>query len=175
MLTRILLANVILVAASFGWQSPAAASRPGMHGHGLRHAPAIRVARFAPSRRHFAAPSHSRQRAVTSVASAAARPTVAPAAIGAQTGRASFYYSGGRTASGGIVGTATCAHRSLPFGTRVLVTNLSNLRRMVLVVNDRGPFVGGRIVDVSRTAAAALGMLQSGIANVRMQVVGGPG
>ena len=104
---------------------------------------------------------------------ASALVATAPAA-GGFVGRASFY-SGGRTASGGFVGAATCAHRFLPFGTRVLVTNLANLRQMVLVVNDRGPFVGGRIVDVSRTAASALGMLQSGVANVRMQVVGGPG
>ena len=89
-----------------------------------------------------------------------------------QVGRASFY-SGGRTAAGGVVGAATCAHRSLPFGTKVLVTNLSNARQAVLTVNDRGPFVRGRIVDVSRGAAGMLGMLHSGIANVRVEVLGG--
>ena len=91
-----------------------------------------------------------------------------------QTGRASFY-SGGRTASGGVVGAATCAHRSLPFGTKVLVTNLANARQAVLTVNDRGPFVRGRVVDVSRGAAGMLGMLQSGIASVRVQVIGRAG
>ncbi len=99
---------------------------------------------------------------------------VSTVAGGVQTGRASFY-SGGRTASGGSVGGATCAHRSLPFGTKVLVTNLANARQAVLTVNDRGPFVRGRVVDVSRGAAGMLGMLQSGIASVRVQVLGRPG
>ena len=88
-----------------------------------------------------------------------------------QTGRASFY-SGGRTASGNSVGVATCAHRSLPFGTRVLVTNLANQRQAVLTVNDRGPFLRGRLVDVSRAAAGILGMLRSGVASVRIEVLG---
>lgn len=102
------------------------------------------------------------------------RATVAaiPAASGIQTGRASYYSGGGRTAAGGRVGVATCAHRSLPFGTRVLVTNLANLRRAILTVNDRGPFVGGRIVDVSVGAAGILGMLHSGTIPVSVQVVG---
>ena len=94
---------------------------------------------------------------------------------GTQTGQASFYGLRSRTANGGRVGAATCAHRSLPFGTRVLVTNLANARQAVLTVNDRGPFVRGRIVDVSVGAAGALGMLHSGTAPVRVQVVGGPG
>lgn len=98
-------------------------------------------------------------------------PATATVGAGVQTGAAS-YYSGGRTASGGVVGAATCAHRSLPFGTRVLVTNLANGSRMVLTVNDRGPFVRGRILDVSRAAAGALGMLRSGTARIAMQVVG---
>ena len=99
----------------------------------------------------------------------------APRASGVQTGRASFYGGGGLTAAGGHVGAGTCAHRSLPFGTRVLVTNLANARSTVLTVNDRGPFVGGRIVDVSVGAAGVLGMLHSGTAPVRVQVVGGRG
>ncbi len=93
---------------------------------------------------------------------------------GAQVGGAS-YYSGGRTATGGMVGAATCAHRTLPFGTRVLVTNLANARQEILTVNDRGPFVRGRILDVSRTAANVLGMLHSGVAQIRMEVIGGRG
>ena len=99
-------------------------------------------------------------------------PVSSPSGSYVQTGGASFYSSSGRTATGGHVGSATCAHRSLPFGTRVLVTNLNNARQAVLTVNDRGPFVRGRVVDVSRAAANMLGMLQSGIAHVRVQVVG---
>ena len=92
-----------------------------------------------------------------------------------QTGSASYYGGGGRTAAGGHVGFATCAHRSLPFGTRVLVTNLNNLRQTVLTVNDRGPFVHGRLLDVSRGAAGVLGMIGSGVARIRMEVVGRAG
>ena len=97
-----------------------------------------------------------------------------PSAPGAfvATGRASYYAAGGRTAAGGLVGAATCAHRSLPFGTRVLVTNLANLRHEILTVNDRGPFVQGRMLDVSRSAAGVLGMIGSGIAHIRMEVIG---
>ena len=98
-----------------------------------------------------------------------------PAGSRVQVGRASFYGGGRLTAAGGHVGAATCAHRSLPFGTRVLVTNLANAHQAVLTVNDRGPFVGGRVIDVSVGAAGVLGMLHSGTAPVRIQVVGGPG
>lgn len=93
---------------------------------------------------------------------------------GIQEGRASFY-SGGRTANGGLVGAATCAHRSLPFGTKVLVTNLANARQAILTVNDRGPFVRGRVLDVSRGAAGVLGMLHAGVSQIRMQVLGSAG
>lgn len=94
---------------------------------------------------------------------------------GVQEGRASFYSGGGRTANGGAVGAATCAHRTLPFGTRLLVTNLANARQAVLTVNDRGPFVRGRMLDVSRGAAGILGMLHAGVSTIRMQVIGGAG
>lgn len=92
-----------------------------------------------------------------------------------QVGRASYYGGNGRTASGGHIGSATCAHRWLPFGTRILVTNLRNLRRAILTVNDRGPFARGRIVDVSRGAAGMLGMIGAGVANVRLEVLGAQG
>lgn len=90
---------------------------------------------------------------------------------GGQTGKASFYSGSHRTANGGFVGAATCAHRTLPFGTKVLVTNLNSGRQAVLTVNDRGPFVRGRIVDVSRGAASTLGMIGAGTASVRVQVL----
>jgi len=65
----------------------------------------------------------------------------------------------------------TCAHRSLPFGTHVRVTNLSNNRSAVLVVNDRGPFIGDRIVDVSTGAAGVLGFRRAGLALVTVETV----
>ena len=93
-----------------------------------------------------------------------------PASATVWVGKAS-YYSGGRTASGGSVGAFTAAHRTLPFGAMIRVTNLRNARAVVLRVNDRGPFARGRIVDVSRHAADVLGMRQSGVAAVRVETV----
>jgi rare lipoprotein A len=78
------------------------------------------------------------------------------------TGKASYY--GGR-------GIMTCAHRSLPFGTHVRVTNLSNNRTAVLVVNDRGPYIKGRIIDVSTSAADVLGFRHAGLARVTVETV----
>jgi rare lipoprotein A len=63
----------------------------------------------------------------------------------------------------------TCAHRYLPFGTRVRVTNLSNNRSVVLIVHDRGPYIRGRIIDVSPLAADMLGFRQAGLAQVEVK------
>ncbi len=92
-------------------------------------------------------------------------------------GVASWYggrYHGRRTASGQIFDQNghTAAHPTLPFGTRVRVTNLENGRSTVLVINDRGPFVRGRIIDVSRHAASELGFLRQGTTRVRVQTLG---
>ena len=96
-------------------------------------------------------------------------------ALAAQCGKAAWYDLSGQTASGersdGSVLAA--AHRSLPFGTKVRVENLSNGREVVVRINDRGPFVGGRVIDVTRAAAEKLGMIQSGTAKVRVSVVDG--
>ncbi|MCA1829100.1 MAG: septal ring lytic transglycosylase RlpA family protein [Myxococcales bacterium] len=66
----------------------------------------------------------------------------------------------------------TAAHRTLRFGTRVRVTNLSNGREVVVRVNDRGPYSGGRVIDVSREAAVRLEMIEAGVAPVRVEVLG---
>lgn len=91
-------------------------------------------------------------------------------------GKASYYSSrhhGRRTASGERFNmhALTAAHRSLPFGSRVKVTNLRNQRSVVVRINDRGPYARGRIIDVSRKAAERLGMLGSGVAPVRLERV----
>ena len=89
-------------------------------------------------------------------------------------GKASFYsYSRGKTASGSTFNRdlPTAAHRSLPFGTRVRVTNLANDRSVVVVINDRGPRVRGRVLDLSLAAARSLGMTDRGIAHVRGEVL----
>jgi rare lipoprotein A len=89
----------------------------------------------------------------------------------AQTGRASFY-SGGRTASGERTGPngLTAAHRSLPFGTKVLVKNIRNGKTVVVRIVDRGPFTRGRIIDVSTAAARELDMIGAGTAMVSIEV-----
>jgi rare lipoprotein A len=65
----------------------------------------------------------------------------------------------------------TCAHRTAPFGTRLRVTDLENGRSVVVTVTDRGPFRRGRVVDVSLAAARALGMIERGVAQVRVERV----
>ena len=78
-----------------------------------------------------------------------------------------------KTASGERFDAAamTMAHRSLPFGTQVKVTNLRNGRSVVVRVNDRGPFVGKRIADLSQAAAAEIGMMHRGVARARIEVL----
>ncbi|GDX74189.1 hypothetical protein LBMAG40_08460 [Cyanobium sp.] len=98
------------------------------------------------------------------------------ATAGTQVGQASWYgpgFYGGRTANGEVFrpGTYTAAHRWLPFGTRVRVTNLNNGLKAVVRINDRGPFSGGRIIDLAHGAASALGLTSSGIAQVRLEVL----
>ena len=88
-------------------------------------------------------------------------------------GLASFYTEGSGTASGEKLDghKLTAAHRTLPFGTRVRVTNVANGRSVTVRINDRGPFVPGRIVDVSYFAAETLGMTGTGVAKVKLEVV----
>ena len=93
-----------------------------------------------------------------------------------QTGKASYYASrlhGRPTASGERYDQTamTAAHPSLPFGSLVRVTNLYNGRSVILRINDRGPFTGGRIIDVSRSAAEQLGMLRAGSVRVQLELV----
>jgi rare lipoprotein A len=92
----------------------------------------------------------------------------------AQSGIASVYaYRGGKTASGerASPGALTAAHRTLPFGSRVRVTNKRNGRSVVVRINDRGPFVRGRVIDLTPAGARALGF--SGLAPVVLQDVRG--
>ncbi len=97
------------------------------------------------------------------------------AAVAEQVGHASWYALTSKTASGERMNPSalTAAHRSLPFGSKVLVENLSNGRSVVVRINDRGPFVGGRIIDLSKAAAAQIGMIHSGTARVRVTSAGG--
>ena len=91
----------------------------------------------------------------------------------ASSGMASFYTEGTRTASGEKFNTLelTAAHPTLPFGTKLRVTNVTTGRAVTVRVNDRGPYVAGRVVDVSYSAADALGMVGKGVAKVKLDVV----
>jgi rare lipoprotein A len=91
----------------------------------------------------------------------------------ASTGVASFYNEGPQTASGEKFDPdkLTAAHPTLPFGTRLRVTNLVNARSVTVRINDRGPFVAGRVVDVSSSAAEQLGIIDRGVAKVKLEVV----
>lgn len=90
-----------------------------------------------------------------------------------QVGRASWYALTSMTANGERCnpGAMTAAHRTLPFGTRVKVTNLGNGKAVVVRINDRGPFIGGRIIDLTKGAAGRIGMHKSGTAKVKVEVV----
>ncbi len=91
----------------------------------------------------------------------------------ASQGVASFYTEGTKTASGERFNTMemTAAHPTLPFGTKLRVTDVASGKSVTVRVNDRGPYVQGRVVDVSYSAANALGMVGRGVANVKLDVV----
>jgi rare lipoprotein A len=97
-----------------------------------------------------------------------------PATKGKTTiGVASYYWQGTKTASGERFNPSdmTAAHRTLPFGTRVRVTSLETGRSVTVRINDRGPFIDGRIVDISRGAAQSLGMIDRGVTKVKLDVL----
>lgn len=93
----------------------------------------------------------------------------------AETGRASWYALTSQTASGERCDPSamTAAHPSLPFGTKVKVENLKNGRTVVVRINDRGPYVAGRIIDLTKAAATKLGFLRKGVESVRLTVLSG--
>ena len=122
-----------------------------------------RAVSFAPKRRVAVARRHTpfasnKKAAATQVASH---------------GIASFYTEGTKTASGEKFNTheLTAAHPTLPFGTRLRVTNVASGQSVTVRVNDRGPYVRGRVVDVSYAAAETLGMVGGGVAKVKLDVV----
>lgn len=108
---------------------------------------------------------------------AATAPSAAPAHMLA--GTASYYgqhWQGRKTASGSRfdLRKLTAAHRSLPLNSRVRVTNLENAKSVTVLINDRGPYVDGRVIDLSTAAARRLGMVKEGLAPVRIAVLSSP-
>jgi rare lipoprotein A len=131
----------------------------------------------SPAASRQASQQHDRALAHRRVASAKHSPFLprktAAATPTASQGIASFYWQGTQTASGEKFNThdLTAAHPTLPFGTKLRVTNVSTGRSVTVRVNDRGPYVAGRVVDVSYSAANALGMVDRGLASVKLDVV----
>ena len=114
---------------------------------------------------------------VVALALSACSSTPEIAAAKTQSGKASWYgpgFQGRKTASGERfnMNTYSAAHRTYAFGTKLCVKNLRNGHGVTVRVNDRGPFIRGRVVDVSRKAAQSLGMIRSGTDSVRLSVVG---
>jgi len=104
-------------------------------------------------------------------------PKSAPRPMIYETGKASFYadkFQSRRTASGEIFDqrAKTAAHRRLPFGTRVKVTNKRNKKSVIVTINDRGPFVKSRIIDLSKSAFQRIGSTRHGILDVELQIIG---
>ncbi|NPA67256.1 MAG: septal ring lytic transglycosylase RlpA family protein [Chlorobi bacterium] len=93
-----------------------------------------------------------------------------------QKGEASWYgpgFNGKKTASGEIfdMNKLTAAHRKLPFGTMVRVTNLKNNKSVIVRINDRGPYKKGRVIDLSKKAAEVTGLIKDGVAPVKIEIV----
>jgi rare lipoprotein A len=116
----------------------------------------------------------------TSLAKPLAKPLVIAQAAGTKNdiaiGIASYYaakFHGKRTASGEKFNSKlmTAAHRTLPFGTQLKVTNLRNKKSVIVRVNDRGPHVRGRVVDLSRAAAELIGIRRTGTSRVKLEVL----
>lgn len=90
---------------------------------------------------------------------------------------AAWYATGSRTANGDRMDASrmAAAHLTLPFGSVVHVENLTNGETVDVIINDRGPYTHGRVIDLTRAAAAEIGMIQQGVAPVRITLVGGEG
>jgi len=164
-------------AAALGACSQTAGNMPTA-GYMPQQTAALSTGEYAPvrtartySRVRTASAVHRRVVAKKIVSTASKRPAITDGR--ASEGIASFYSSGEKTASGEKFEPKelTAAHRTLPFGTKLRVTNVATGQSVTVRVNDRGPFVAGRVVDVSHGAAESLGMVGKGIAKVKLDVV----
>jgi rare lipoprotein A len=157
-----------IALAAFAFAGVTAATVPAMasssHHKATYHKAAYHKASYQ-KKAHYASGSRKHY------AHANARKHVGGSAAG---GMASYYWQGQQTASGVRFNPEgmTAAHRTLPFGTRVRVTNKSNGQSVVVTINDRGPFVGGRVIDLSRGAARKINMTGAGVARVSLEVLG---
>jgi rare lipoprotein A len=137
--------------------------------------PAIPVERSEPFASSETAPTAKSDKLIAYKSNSQPAQSILDRVVATQTGKASWYgaEAGPKTASGERFNPngLTAAHRTLPFGTRVRVTSLKTGKSVTLRINDRGPFHGNRILDVSAGAAAAIGIKQDGIGQIRMEVL----
>ena len=143
-----------------------------------RVAPVTSESRFEVAIREVEAPQAIEEQPLKPAAPSLpiATPSSLPTVRSVSNGQASWYgpgFYGNRTANGEVFrpGTLTAAHRTLPFGTKVRVTNLWNGRTAVVRINDRGPFHGNRVIDLAHGAANQLGVVASGVAQVKLEVL----
>jgi len=123
-----------------------------------------------------AAPASEQPQAPVAVLNPVPKPEPADEGTAIGTGHASYYgdeFAGQQTANGETFNPSalTAAHKTLPFGSKVKVTNTANGKSVVVRVNDRGPYVAGRLIDLSHAAAKKIGMVGSGTANVRLELL----
>ncbi len=162
-------------AKSYGWPTSYGAGNEWIGGNvgrgdnGFVSEPSARgkrAVRKGKAARDASAPRGSRR------VSAAARS--GGSFVGGQSGVASYYWQPQRVASGGWFNpnAMTAAHKTLPFGTKVRVTHQATGRAVTVTINDRGPYVAGRVIDLSSAAAGVIGMKGSGVARVNLTVLG---
>jgi len=170
-----------LALGAFAVPSAQADWRDSIYGPGL--APAAQPTSYVPapvakapakSKQASKSKSKSKSNSLVQQASLPSTSTWSGSIGGTQSGIASYYWQPQRVASGGWFNpnAMTAAHRTLPFGTKVQVTNLNNGQSVVVTINDRGPFIKGRIIDLSSAAAGAIGMKGAGLARVNVAVLG---
>jgi rare lipoprotein A len=163
--------TIRLLAVALAAASLAACARSSVV---ARHSDSVVASRPAsPQHERPASVVMKRPVTVTSTSAPFVPPRTTAGTPVASQGLASFYTEGTRTANGERFNTyeLTAAHPTLPFGTRLRVTNVATGRSVTVRVNDRGPYVPGRIVDVSYSAAESLGMVGQGVAKVKLDVV----
>ena len=126
------------------------------------------------SAKHASKKAHHRNASYDAPVKAKKSKKVAYSSGGSMSGKASYYWQPQRVASGGCFNpnAMTAAHKTLPFGTKVRVTNRNNGKSVVVTINDRGPYVAGRIIDLSKAAAHAISMQGSGVVPVQVAVLG---
>jgi rare lipoprotein A (peptidoglycan hydrolase) len=157
-------------------QSGEASARPAKAAQRKESAPVTKTAEKAtkPARTAKAKPDADNDDGSRPQRKTASKASPKESLSGGESGVASYYWQPQALASGGRFNpdAMTAAHKTLPFGTRVRVTRMDNGNSVDVVINDRGPYISGRIIDLSRRAAQDIGMTGQGVARVRVNILG---